>query len=195
MEGAPSCAEETEGFTTIVYILLTPHVLWSAPSDRATATGNRAATATEVYFSSSPSVRAKINTPLTFFTFTSPYVPFPNLRKPARSAPFPSPSVFGVDSLFRPLILLEFLHSMYRPTETPSPPPTIVGYDTRNEEQSPSPGGVHHTGPITIAIDGEGGIPFVQRVVAQGGPTRPGEGESQSSVSLLPSTDIHISFQ
>jgi len=85
------------------------------------------------------------------------------------------------------------------PTENPSPVPTIVGYDTENEERSPSPGRVHNAGPAIIALDEEDGISHAQRVVqqlvAQDGPEGPGEGESQSSVSLLPSTDMHTSFQ
>ena len=79
--------------------------------------------------------------------------------------------------------------------EALSPPPTIVAYEAENEERSPSPGGTNNTGPMPIAIDGEGGIPYVKRLVAQVGSGRPGKGESKSSVSLFPGTDIDISFQ
>ncbi len=84
---------------------------------------------------------------------------------------------------------------MSSPTETPSPLPTIVGDVAGNEERGPVPGRAHNIAPMTIAIDNEGGISYVQRLMAQGGSGRPREGESQSSVSLLTSTDIHISFQ
>ena len=46
----------------------------------------------------------------------------------------------------------------------------------------------------SIAIEGEDSLIYVQRLMAQGGSGRPGEGESQSSVNLLTSTDIHRSL-
>lgn len=84
---------------------------------------------------------------------------------------------------------------MSSPTETPSPLPTLVGNDAGNEERGADPGRVYNIAPMTIAIDSEGGISYVQRLMAQVGSGGPGEGESQLSVSLLTSTDIHISFQ
>jgi len=88
---------------------------------------------------------------------------------------------------------------MHNPTETPSLVPTIVSYDAENEARSPSPGRPHNTGPAIIAFDEEDGISHVQRVVQQlvghDGSGGPGEGESQSSVSLFPSTDMHMPFQ
>ena len=124
--------------------------------------------------------------------------PIPNQRDPTRSTHIASPPAFGdslIDSLFRPLILLKLLYSMSSPMETLSPPPTIVAYEAKNEERSPSPGGSNNKGPMPIAFDGEGGIPYVQRLVAQVGSGGPGGGESQPSVGVFPSTDIHISFQ
>ena len=147
------------------------------------------------HFHVSPSALAKINTPLTLFTFSPPSVPFPNLCEPTRSAPIIFPSEFGyspIGPLFRPLILLELLYSMSSPTETPS---LLVGNDAGNEERAPSPGRVYNIAPMTIAIDDEDALSYVKRLTAQVGSGRPGEGESQSSVSLLTSTDIHISFQ
>lgn len=83
---------------------------------------------------------------------------------------------------------------MSSPTETPSPLPTL-GDDAVNEERGAPPGMVYNIAPMTIAIDNEGGIPYVRRLTTQVGSEKPGEGESQPSVGLLISTDIHISFQ
>ena len=84
---------------------------------------------------------------------------------------------------------------MSSPTETPSPLPSIVDDVAGNEERGPSPGRIHNTAPTTIAIDNEGGIPYVLRIIAQVGEGRPKEGELQSFVNFLTSTDIRISFQ
>ena len=66
---------------------------------------------------------------------------------------------------------------MPRPTETLCALPTAVGYEAANEEQSPSPEAVHDNASMAIAIDGEGGIVFAERMMAQGGPARAGEGK------------------
>ena len=47
---------------------------------------------------------------------------------------------------------------------------------------------------FAIAIEGEDGIGYAQRLLAQGGSGRPGKGESQLFVSLPTSTEIHIIF-
>jgi len=156
---------------------------------------NRSATAMEVFSLSALLLQSlsEINTPLTFSP-SHPRLPHSQTTRTYQINAHRIASVFG-DSLINPSLL----HSMPGPTETPSPVPTTVGYDAENEERSPSPGRAHNTGPLIFAFDGEGGIShakrLVQRQVAQDGSGRLGEGESQSSVSLFPSTDIHTSFQ
>jgi hypothetical protein len=153
---------------------------------------------TGVNCSAPPSIQRKYQYSTNVLDLLIPVCPISQSTRTNQINAFRIPSVFAcspIGVLFRPLILLELLEPMSPATDTPSPLLSIVGYEAGNEEQSPPTGGVYNTWPMIIAFDGEGGIPYVERLMAQGGPTRPpGEGESQSSVSLPPSTDIHISF-
>ena len=70
---------------------------------------------------------------------------------------------------------------MSQPTKFSSTPSTLAGTKAGNEGGSPSTS--RRAVSIAIAIEGEGGLAFVQKMMAQGGPARPGEGESRR---LLP---------
>ena len=81
---------------------------------------------------------------------------------------------------------------MSQTTKAPSAPPSVTGFKDGNEEESPSLVASHSVGSTTIAIKGEGGVAYMERVTAQGGPARNGEGESQAFVTILPSAYIYV---
>ena len=83
---------------------------------------------------------------------------------------------------------------MSQTTTAPSALLSVAGFKDGNEEESPSPVASHSVGSTTIAIKGEGGVAYMERVMAQGGPARNGEGEPQAFVTLLPSAYIYMYY-
>ena len=202
MQGAPWCAGETQIFTTIwcrSFQFL--NRFWSVPSDRATAThpsrsarSRVSATVIGIDFSLSPQIERKgqylTNTPQPLI-LVCPIFSI-SASHPNRRVSHPL-SVLAARRLTPFFIDWPYSHySMSRPTNSHCALPTVVGYAAADEEPRPSPGWLRNTRPQPIAEDGEGGIPFVQRLVAEDDPARTGEGESLSFVSLHPSIPVVI---
>ena len=53
----------------------------------------------------------------------------------------------------------------------------------------------HVAGHNIIADDDEGGLSYVQRLMASGGPAGVGKGEPESYASLFPGINIYLFFQ
>lgn len=153
------CVEESLILTTIWGRFLNLHTrFWRAPSDRAR---RRVQVTWPREVDILPQPWTKSNQYLSRIVRSLiPTCPISRSTRNNQIDALRVPSVSRLLAVSRRLILLALLHAMSHPTKT-------------NEEQSPSPEGVHNTG--SIAIDGEGGIPYIERVM---GPAREGEGKS-----------------
>jgi len=61
---------------------------------------------------------------------------------------------------------------------------TVAGTKAGNQGESPLMS--RRGGSITIAIEGEGGLAFVQKMMAQGGPAGTGESEPRRLLPFFP---------
>jgi len=67
------------------------------------------------------------------------------------------------------------VHSAPQPTEAPSAFPTVAGIKVGNEGENASPSVTRPIGSTTMAIEGEGGLAFVEKMMAEGGPAKTGK--------------------
>ena len=111
----------------------------------------------------------------------SPHSPFPN----SREAVYPN-----ADPLSLPLTAPNRIHphSMSQSTQASSTLPTVAGIKAGNEERRASPSASRPAGSMTIATEGEGGLAYFHKMMAQGGPAETGESELHTSDALIPST-------
>jgi hypothetical protein len=79
-------------------------------------------------------------------------------------------------------------------TQTPSALPTVAGIKAGNMEESASPSASRSDGSMTIAVEGESGLEYLHKVMAQaqGGPTGTGKSEPLASDTLPPCAYIYI---
>jgi hypothetical protein len=83
---------------------------------------------------------------------------------------------------------------MSQPTQALSALPTVAGISAGNQGESASPSASRSVGSMIIAIEGEGGLAYFHKMIAQGGPTGTGESEPQPSDTLFPCAYIDIPF-
>ena len=78
---------------------------------------------------------------------------------------------------------------MFQPTKA-SALQTVVGIKAGNEGVKASSSASRPVGPMTIAIEGEGGFTYLHKMMAQGGLAGTGESKPQASDALLSSVYI-----
>lgn len=77
---------------------------------------------------------------------------------------------------------------MSQTTQASSALPTGAGIKVENEGRRASPSASRPTGSMTIATEGEGGLEYFHKMMAQDGPAGTGESELHASDTLIPST-------
>ena len=81
------------------------------------------------------------------------------------------------------------VHSMTQPAQAPSSLPAVAGIKAGKSGESVSPSASR---PGIIAVEGEGGFAYLDRMMAQHGPAGTGKSKPQASDTLFPSVYIYI---